>query len=142
MITVTRRFDFCAGHRLMGHEGKCLNMHGHNYVAEVTVAGRLELDSVGRLVDFSELKHLVGDWINAHWDHAFIYHRDDIEVRRALQCVAGQKTYTMDENPTAEVMARYLLDLVVRPGTFDNLAITEVRLWETPNCCATATREP
>ena len=54
MITCTRRIQFCAGHRVMGHEGKCRNLHGHNYVVFVTAQAD-ELDSVGRVIDFSVL---------------------------------------------------------------------------------------
>ena len=29
-LTCTRRLQFCAGHRVYGHESKCANVHGHN----------------------------------------------------------------------------------------------------------------
>ena len=50
-LSIMRRFTFCAGHRLVGHEGKCQNLHGHNYTLEVYVTGR-EQDEVGRILDF------------------------------------------------------------------------------------------
>ena len=71
MITCTRRFQFCAGHRVHRHESKCRNLHGHNYVLFVTVTAP-ELDSLGRVIDFSIIKGLVGDWIDSKWDHGFI----------------------------------------------------------------------
>lgn len=30
--TCSRRLQFSAGHRVYNHEGKCANLHGHNYV--------------------------------------------------------------------------------------------------------------
>lgn len=42
-ITCTRRLQFCAGHRVLGHEGKCARPHGHNYTLFVT-AKAVKLD--------------------------------------------------------------------------------------------------
>lgn len=79
IITVTRKFHFCAGHRILGHQGKCRYLHGHNYVAEVTAAqeGPDNLDGLGMVVDFSVLKNKVGGWINDNWDHNLILHSRD-----------------------------------------------------------------
>ncbi len=137
-IEVTRRFEFCAGHRLLGHEGKCRFMHGHNYVAEVTVQSR-ELDDLGMVVDFGVVKDKVGEWIDRNWDHAFIYNRDDEEVMKALVCLEDQNAYSMPLNPTAEVMASYLID-ICRSLIPLPLNVTRVRLWETPKCYAEVTR--
>ncbi len=139
MIEVTRRFDFCAGHRLLGHEGKCRHLHGHNYVAEVTVTAP-ELDDLGMVVDFGVLKKKVGEWIDRNWDHGFIYNVDDHVVRDALMLMEDDaKFFPMPGNPTAEVMASFLID--VARGLIEHpLSVTKVRLWETPKCYAEATR--
>ena len=59
-ITVMRRIRFCAGHRLLGHEGKCANFHGHSYSVDFYVSPLGEdssrVDDVGRVIDFAELK--------------------------------------------------------------------------------------
>lgn len=133
MQTVTRRIQFCAGHRLLGHEGKCADMHGHNYVALITVEAE-ELDQVGRVVDFSVIQHVVGGWIETYWDHGFIYNKHDEAALAALACVAG-KSFGMNENPTAENMARLLLG-VAELHLPDTLRAVKVRLWETENCYA------
>lgn len=39
MITVTRKYSFCYGHRLPGYDGKCANFHGHNAEVEVEIGG-------------------------------------------------------------------------------------------------------
>jgi len=138
MIEVTRRFDFCAGHRLLGHEGKCRHLHGHNYVAEVTVTAP-ELDDLGMVVDFSVLKKNVGEWIDRNWDHGFIFNQNDDEVIASLACVCAAKAFPMVSNPTAEVMASFLID-VCRGLITHPLSVTRVRLWETPKCYAEVTR--
>lgn len=130
---ITRRFQFCAGHRVYGHESKCNNLHGHNYVAFVTVRG--SLDSIGRVIDFSQVKALVGGWIDSNWDHAFICHADDEEALRAVRMVHRQAVYVMPSNPTAENMAAYLMSKATALLPI-GLRCSRVELWETENCYA------
>src|SRR5438094_8483949 len=58
MFEVTIEETFAAGHALRNYKGKCENVHGHNYRCQVTLEGA-ELDSIGLLVDFVELKKVV-----------------------------------------------------------------------------------
>ena len=44
MYSVTKRIDFCYGHRLLDYDGICKHPHGHNAVAEISVRSG-ELDS-------------------------------------------------------------------------------------------------
>ena len=37
MYLVTKRIDFCYGHRLLDYDGICKHPHGHNAVAEIDV---------------------------------------------------------------------------------------------------------
>ena len=137
--TCTRRIQFCAGHRLAGHESKCANLHGHNYVAFFHAAAK-ELDPVGRVIDFGVLKDKLGGWIQENWDHGFIAHKDDTEAHQAMAAIPDQKQFLMDRNPTTENMARYLLE-VVGPKQLAGTGVQLVRvvLWETENCYAEAT---
>jgi len=138
MITCTRRIQFCAGHRVHLHESKCRNFHGHNYVVFVEAVAP-ELDSVGRVIDFSVLKQKIGGWIDAHWDHGFLYWQDDSEARVALAHIGQQKVHVMPANPTAENMAQYLLSTICPKeleGT--NVVVRKVTIWETENCYAEA----
>lgn len=153
MITCTRRIQFCAGHRVMGHENKCAHLHGHNYVVEITAVvadasgldgERLGLDEVGRVVDFSVLKERVGGWIEHHWDHGFLLNDDDVAGKMAVcsfETDRGepQRSFLMSCNPTAENMANYLL-LVVCPSVLSDTRVraTRVVVHETENCKAEA----
>jgi len=136
ITTAVRRVTFSAGHRLYKHEGRCAHLHGHNYVAFFhAVADRL--DDLGRVIDFGVLKTRLGGWIDRHWDHGFICYKEDQEARSALSAVPGQKTYVLEENPTAENLANHLLR-VVGPAELAGTGVRLVRvvLWETENCCA------
>jgi 6-pyruvoyltetrahydropterin/6-carboxytetrahydropterin synthase len=58
-----------------------------------------------------------------------------------LALVEPSKTFVLPYNPTAENMARYLLE-VVAPTVLGDLPIQVQRIvvWETDTSCATATR--
>ena len=38
-IRITKKFRFEAAHALYGYDGKCKNIHGHNYKLFVTIIG-------------------------------------------------------------------------------------------------------
>lgn len=139
MTTIVRTFSFSAGHRLWGHEGKCVHIHGHNYVVEFHATAE-QLDTVGRVIDFSVLKDRLGGWIETHWDHGFICFKDDREAREALSAIPGQKLFILDVNPTAENLARHLLN-VVGPQQLAGTGVRLVRvvLSETESCRAEVT---
>lgn len=140
-LTIMRRIKFCAGHRLHGHGGKCENFHGHNYVAEFYVTGE-EQDAVGRVLDFSDLKTKCKGWLDEHWDHSFLVYENDHNAIEALKLVQPTRMFLMPYNPTAENMAKYLLEEVcpkVLEGT--GAVATRVRIWETDEAFAEASRD-
>ncbi len=130
MYSVTKRIDFCYGHRLLDHDGVCRHLHGHNAVAEIEVRAE-ELDSRDMVVDFGDIKRLVKEWIDRELDHRMILRHDDPAVK-ALQAL-GEPVYLLDSNPTAERIARLLFDVSRERG----LAVDRVTLWETPSSWAT-----
>src|SRR5437764_2630919 len=75
MFRVTREIRFCYGHRLLRYDGKCRHLHGHNGTAVIALAGD-RLDDRGMVVDFSDLKRVVGGWIDATLDHTMLLHKD------------------------------------------------------------------
>jgi len=130
-----RRIQFCAGHRVYKHESKCAHPHGHNYVAFIHARAN-ELDEVGRVIDFSVLKELVGGWIDERWDHGFIYYSKDESMKEVFSHT-DYKHHAMDLNPTAENMAKYLVEEVCPRLMRDTgIEVYKVTLWETENCYA------
>lgn len=130
MFQVTREIDFCYGHRLLNYDGKCRYLHGHNGKAIITVAAD-ELDRLGMVMDFSDIKNVVAVWIDEHLDHRMILCKDDPVV--PLLQEMGEPMYLIDENPTAENIAKVIYDRTREAG----FPIVEARLWETPKCFAT-----
>lgn len=141
-IRATRRLQFCAGHRVLNHESKCANPHGHNYVGFFHAESETldTLDTIGRVIDFSVLKEKIGGWIDDNWDHTFLVYDDDFEIKSMLEKGKwNKKPFISPFNPTAENMADYLLTYVcpkVLEGT--GVKVTKVVLWETENCFAEA----
>jgi len=138
MVTCVRRIHFCSGHRVMNHESKCRNIHGHNYIAYFH-ASAPDLDSIGRVIDFSVLKERLGKWIDKHWDHAFIVNERDQEILNAFNTVKHEKPlFIAPFNPTAEEMAKHLLyEVAPVELTGTGVKIVKVVLWETENCYVT-----
>jgi len=127
MYTVTKHLKFCAAHRLWGYSGPCQNIHGHNYRVDVTL-GSSELDSLGFVVDFGEVKSKLQNWLDAAWDHALIVHGEKDPIQFAVKDL-GIKIYILPCNPTAENMARIIYGKVQE--SFPALIIVSVRVWET-----------
>ncbi|MFO0923076.1 MAG: 6-carboxytetrahydropterin synthase [Pirellulales bacterium] len=137
-LEIMRRIKFCAGHRLHQHGGKCEHFHGHNYVADFFVQGDQQ-DAVGRVVDFAELKTRFKGWLDEFWDHSFLIHVDDLNAKQALEMVKPSRYFVMPYNPTAENMAKYLLEEVcpkILVGTGGRAV--RVRIWETDESYAEA----
>jgi 6-pyruvoyltetrahydropterin/6-carboxytetrahydropterin synthase len=130
MFRVTREIHFCYGHRLLDYEGKCRHLHGHNGTAVITLYGD-RLDRRGMVVDFSELKRVVGGWIDATLDHTMLLRHDDPVL--PLLRERGERVHVLEVNPTAENIAKLIYDYAAGQG----FPVVEVRLWETPSCCAT-----
>jgi 6-pyruvoyltetrahydropterin/6-carboxytetrahydropterin synthase len=130
MFEVTREIHFCYGHRLLNHAGKCRYLHGHNGRVVITLAAE-ELDALGMVVDFAEIKSRLGTWINDNIDHRLLLHRDDplLPILRDQQ----EPVFVMDDNPTAENIAR----LIYQQARSAGLPVVQVQLWETPDCLAT-----
>ena len=100
-ITCTRKIGFDAAHRVMLHETKCKNLHGHN------------------------------------WDHGCILKKEDTDIIKL--CDANNfKVFVLNDNPTAENMAAFLLDKANSLLEEKKIKVVEIKLWETPNCYAIA----
>ena len=130
MYRITQEIDFCYGHRLLKHAGKCRHLHGHNGRAVVVLQGP-DLDQQGMLLDFSEIKQRLRGWIDDHLDHRMLLFEDDPIVPILQQ--HGEALFLMDSHPTAENLARLLFE----QARVLELPVVEVTLWETCHCSAT-----
>jgi 6-pyruvoyltetrahydropterin/6-carboxytetrahydropterin synthase len=120
MYEVMIEEEFSAAHALRGYRGKCENMHGHNWKVEVYVRGE-QLDQVGMLVDFSELKAATRR-VMKYLDH---------------QNLNELKPFDNEMNPSSEHLAGFILHKVAEEISDARVTVYKVRVWETPSTCAT-----
>jgi 6-pyruvoyltetrahydropterin/6-carboxytetrahydropterin synthase len=112
--------NFSSAHQLRGYKGKCENLHGHNYKIEIFARGR-ELDNIGLLVDFVELKQAADDIV------FYLDHKNINEL----------PPFDEELNPSAENLARYILENIAARVGDDRVQIYKVRCYETPTSVAT-----
>ncbi|MBE6425919.1 MAG: 6-carboxytetrahydropterin synthase [Thermoguttaceae bacterium] len=121
---VSREIEFCYGHRLPDHGGKCRFLHGHNGRVEITIASE-KLDPNGMVLDFGEIRSGIEKWIDEELDHhTLLFHGDPLVP---LLKEAGQKVVVMETIPTAENIAQFIF----QKGGEMGLRVVQVRVWET-----------
>src|SRR5689334_7873193 len=115
MFEVTVEQTFAAAHALRNYKGGCENLHGHNFKVQVVLAGE-RLDDAGFLVDFIDVKNLMGQ-VTARLDHQNLNEIAPFDVK----------------NPSAENIAEYICTEMTRglKGTPVPVRILEVKVWET-----------
>ncbi len=148
MLTITRKLEFDAGHRIPDHKSQCRNLHGHRYTLEITLTGAV-IDEEGSsdngmIMDFSDVKALAKQHLVDVWDHAFLAYEKDTAVLEFLKSLPNHKTVVITRIPTVENLARTAFDILQavyldRYGT--GLKLQRLVLHETPNCWAEVTAE-
>jgi 6-pyruvoyltetrahydropterin/6-carboxytetrahydropterin synthase len=148
MLTITRKLEFDAGHRIPDHKSQCRNLHGHRYTLEITLVGAVIEEEGssdnGMIMDFSDVKALAKSHLVDLWDHAFLAYEKDTVVREFLDSIPGHKTVIIDCIPTVENLARTAFNILGaayqdRFGT--GLRLHKLVLHETPNCWAEITAD-
>ncbi|HEV2800443.1 MAG TPA: 6-carboxytetrahydropterin synthase QueD [Pyrinomonadaceae bacterium] len=120
MFEVMIERNFSSAHQLRGYKGKCENLHGHNYKIEIYARGR-ELDNIGLLVDFGDLKSAADEIVQ------YLDHRNINEL----------PPFDAELNPSAENLARYILEHVAARVGDARVQVYKVRCYETPTSVAT-----
>lgn len=115
MYEVTIRKSFSAAHILKESGGKCEDLHGHNFIVEVTVRGE-SLNEEDILIDFRDLKRWTHEILEA-LDHKYL---NETEVFK-------------DMNPSSERIARYIHDRLADKVKTMGLNIARVTVWESEN---------
>lgn len=129
MYQVIKEIHFSYGHRLVGHQGKCRHVHGHNGRVQIEVAAD-KLDKLNMVIDFSEISRTIGKWIDENFDHVLIlWERDPLTP---VLKEKGEKILVVAENPTAEFLARRIFEEAQKM----KLPVSKVTVWETNDSCA------
>ena len=118
MFEVSIEASFSSAHHLRGYNGTCEVLHGHNWKVEVFVQGE-ELDDVGLLVDFREVKRHVKGLLKK-LDHTDL---NELESFR-------------DRNPSSENIARELFGRLSELLNVGTRRVSRVIVHETPGSAA------
>ena len=128
--SVIREIHFSYGHRLLNHPGKCARLHGHNGRVQIKVSSK-KLNGQKMVMDFYEIRSVIGKWIDETLDHRMILGKKDPLVKILKQ--TGEPIVVLPENPTAEVLAKWIFEEARKK----KLPVTKITLWETENSAAT-----
>ena len=94
MFEVRVEADFAAAHFLKDYNGKCENLHGHNYHVQAYVRGK-KLNEGGMLMDFAKLKNALRT-VCGFYDHKNL---NDFDVFK--------------NNPSAERIAMLIYEKII-----------------------------
>ncbi|MBI5344294.1 MAG: 6-carboxytetrahydropterin synthase QueD [Deltaproteobacteria bacterium] len=118
MFKLTVTSSFSAAHNIRGYEGKCENLHGHNWKVEAGVSSK-RTDRLGMVVDFKILKDETKKVLDS-LDHKYL-----------------NETPPFDRlNPTAENIARFVYKTLSSRINGRGIKITGVKVWESENSAA------
>jgi len=133
-VSVCKIFTFDAAHQLIGHKGKCSNLHGHTYKLEVVLKGRPNTEKghsdEGFVIDFSDIKSTVRQLLIDRLDHAFLAMGNEPVLETLIQ--TDSKVAVLSFRTTAENLSCYIAYKLKQCG----LPLYSVKLWETPTSWA------
>ena len=89
--TLQVRSDFSSAHQLRHYEGKCENLHGHNFSVVLEVGGQKLETQTGMLIDFKLLKKILNE-VLVELDHKNLNELDPF----------------LEINPSSEHLAQYV----------------------------------
>jgi len=111
LMFITVEFKFEAAHKLLHYNGPCEKLHGHSYLLHVSILG--EVDANGFVMDFGELKKIVGASVISKLDHEYLNN--------------------IIEQPTAENTIVWVWEQLTKVS----LPVYELKLWETASSYVT-----
>jgi 6-pyruvoyltetrahydropterin/6-carboxytetrahydropterin synthase len=104
--------SFSAAHSLKESGGACEKLHGHNFTVEVSLSSPA-LNGAGVVIDFTIVKEWTDEIVRA-LDHKYLNELSEFH---------GQ-------NPSAENIARFIYDRVLKKAKSQNLDVACVTVWE------------
>lgn len=137
---ITRKGSMDVAHKVLHHAGACAQRHGHTYLFELTFSFT-QSKEIGYALDFKEIKRVGCEWINDYLDHGSIVNPIDINYLNLVR-LEESKHWEMSLNgvnkfcnPTVENIAKEMfMAQEILFESYQNLQISQIRLYETPNC--------
>ncbi len=128
MYKIKVKDEFAAAHRIKDYPGKCENLHGHNFAAEVEMAAK-ELNSLAMVIDFKVAKKMLKEVLD-ELDHKYLNEMAE---------------FAENDDPTAERLAKYIFDGIAAKlaeyKTENEVTLQAVSLWESKRALCTYCRD-
>ena len=118
MHEVSVTMSFSAAHNLRGYQGKCEELHGHNWKVEVVLRSRV-LNDIGMVEDFTLIKERLKDVLSL-FDHKYL----------------NVLPYFKKMNPTSENIAKIIYTKMKERLKSASLKMGHIVIWETETSCA------
>jgi 6-pyruvoyltetrahydropterin/6-carboxytetrahydropterin synthase len=118
MFTLCVKDSFAAAHRLVGYQGKCEDLHGHNFAVEAFFSGE-KLGDDGLLVDFKILKDYLKNVLDS-LDHKYL----------------NEIPFFIKKASSAEYIAMYIFGEVEKQMKGKEAILKEIRVWESDKAYA------
>ncbi|MEO0145032.1 MAG: 6-carboxytetrahydropterin synthase [candidate division WOR-3 bacterium] len=117
-MKIVYKVEISSAHRIMNYDGKCKNLHGHNYFVIVEIESE-NLDENGFIMDFSKIKKIVNEL-----DHKTILQKGDPLIER----LKDQELFIMDEPPSCENISKIIAQKISH--NLKNYKKIKVKVWE------------
>jgi 6-pyruvoyltetrahydropterin/6-carboxytetrahydropterin synthase len=146
MYRICKAIEIESGHQLSKHPDKCQFPHGHSRKVEIELEAS-ELDKNDMVCDFKIVKEVIIDYLDS-LDHSLCINTKDPMFATLLQAYGDRIIPFEDEDPTTEVLARTIYDVLIanlaayreqadppyplRP----EVKVVRVRVWETSSSWA------
>ncbi|MEW6088851.1 MAG: 6-carboxytetrahydropterin synthase QueD [bacterium] len=115
MFEITIKTNFSAAHCLMGYEGKCSSLHGHNWLVEISVLAE-NVDNLGIGIDF------------------FILKKESEEILKELDHKnLNEIPYFKEDNPSSENISRFIYQNLKSKIEKEKVRMNWVKVSETLN---------
>ena len=118
MFTLCIKDSFAAAHRLIGYQGKCEELHGHNFFVEAFFS-REKLGDNGLLVDFKILKDYLKDVLDS-LDHKYL----------------NEIPFFTERASSAEYIAMYIFGEIEECIREKGVRLKEIKVWESDKASA------
>lgn len=109
---------FAAAHQLRNYNGRCENLHGHNWRVTVHVTAE-KLNEIGLAIDFADLKRITREQLD-QLEHVYL-----------------NEVFPFTEiNPSSENIARWLYNNLSKKINDDNVMLSMITVWESDTASA------
>jgi 6-pyruvoyltetrahydropterin/6-carboxytetrahydropterin synthase len=143
---ICKAIEIESGHQLSKHPDKCQFPHGHTRKVEIELEAD-SLDENDMVCDFKIVKEVIGDYLES-LDHALCMNTRDPMFATLSQAYGDRIIPFENEDPTTEVLARVIYEVLVRNLTAyrqkaaskyplrAEVRVVRVRVWETSSSWA------